>query len=87
MDCPHCGKPVLDDHVMNAKAKILASLSAGQPLHAGEIAQIVYGQDSPRNRNRVIVHIWHMNRPRKRIQSDGRGPGAKGYSVAKRSAA
>jgi hypothetical protein len=32
MDCPHCGKPVLDDHVMNAKAKILATLNAGQPF-------------------------------------------------------
>jgi len=71
---------------MNAKAKILASLNAGRPLHAGQIAQIVYGEDTPRNRNRVIVHIWHMNRQRKLIVSNGRGSAARGYSVAKRAA-
>lgn len=86
MDCPHCGKPVLDDVVMNAKAKIWAAVNnAGRPIGAGQIAERVYGQDSKRNRNRVIVNIWHMNRPVKRILSNGIGSAARGYSIVKRS--
>ena len=87
MNCPHCGKPVLDNNVMNAKAKIWAAvLAAGRPISAGEIAERVYGQNNKRTRNRTIVNIWHMNRPVPLIVSDGRGSAAKGYSVAKRAA-
>ncbi len=86
--CPKCGFQNNErNRVMNARSQIMKMLrGAKQPIGAGELADAVYGEDSRRNRSRVIANVWHMNQPTKRINSNGgRTRAAKGYSIVKRS--
>ncbi len=82
INCPNCGAIVIEDHVMNVQAKILTALrTSKRPLASGQLAQLVYGENTRRNRNRLIVNIWHMNRPVRRISSGARGSASSGYSI------
>ena len=82
MDCPHCGKPVLDDALVKPRTRLWTVLTKhGRAMHRGDLAFQVYGENTPATRNRVAQIVFQMNLRETRIVSS-----AKGYSVAKRAA-
>lgn len=79
--CPCCGHIVFEQ-APTKHASILKAIRDFGPIRSSELAMLVYGRDDKFTRDSIKSQVSIMNRYNRMVDSDGKGPNARGYRIA-----